>query len=826
MPEDDLTAHDSVRVKDGEVTPYLSSLAPTGALNLPQMPSLRTNPSVMSAEPVRGSIAHGGTLPTAASAHDLNMPFDFEFPSSLDPYEFDSSTEFWTPEYLASGSDILHQHLVDGHNSIMPAHGSAWGQSLAVSDHISDTLIDFGVSMPEMGLENSDTELPWPDATRASLLPSSAWDSSSSTTLSGEATVRATSSSDTPDSVDRIARTSYSSSAGSKLQLPILAPAVAGSPVRPRNNPPHQSSQVSNEGSRVQKSRQQPRKRRTAEQLRQANDMRSIKSCSRCRKFNVKCDPGFPCNQCQAVALSVRSYHEPCYRDRLENAVTARHDSTYPAKRVSIGWILPGALPIQLPPIEACCRRYHVEDASEYIFTWTADGTTKTLELPPYGWSDQSEILEAVRKFIEDNWSNIIAYMERRAEDEISRLSLKEARRYATATGSDIVNLALRIRAATFFSASRGRLEGSETLGIPIQDYSSSEKCGVTEYDERAADEIPIPFMLKEQVDVAALLTIKTYQRSLLRKLQKLIFSKSKTIKPWYEIYLATYIAISNLENAHGEAFLIKEQIAEYNYSANNILHHFRYILRGPAMFKLAKERPTELRNRVELDEEAMTYMNNIIPLLREQGMSHIASIRCGNHLTRNRRRKIPEYTRISTRRFATTRAAGQALDIPPVSITSPRDKLLPELMRVCGLQTMTRSVPVPKLSSNLRLATPEDVMRIGVVATGGFRYSPIFQWMRPYHRIFPEDTVLSYRTEYLRALQNPNCVVLVALDKYDALENQKSEAIIPENDEYRPPVEGTEIVVGVASYRFQPNSERHGQFHYKDGNCLAFSNE
>ncbi len=33
-----------------------------------------------------------------------------------------------------------------------------------------------------------------------------------------------------------------------------------------------------------------------------------------------------------------------------------------------------------------------------------------------------------------------------------------------------------------------------------------------------------------------------------------------------------------------------------------------------------------------------------------------------------------------------------------------------------------------------LRLATPEDVLRLGVVCTEAFRYSDQFIWERPYH--------------------------------------------------------------------------------------------
>jgi hypothetical protein len=53
-----------------------------------------------------------------------------------------------------------------------------------------------------------------------------------------------------------------------------------------------------------------------------------------------------------------------------------------------------------------------------------------------------------------------------------------------------------------------------------------------------------------------------------------------------------------------------------------------------------------------------------------------------------------------------------------------------------------------PPLDS-LRIATPADVLRIGIVAAAGFRYSPVFRWERPHHEQHPGDTLLSYRTQF-----------------------------------------------------------------------------
>ena len=112
----------------------------------------------------------------------------------------------------------------------------------------------------------------------------------------------------------------------------------------------------------------------------------------------------------------------------------------------------------------------------------------------------------------------------------------------------------------------------------------------------------------------------------------------------------------------------------------------------------------------------------------------------------------------------------------------------------------------------NLRIANLDDVMRIGIVATAGFRYSPLFRWTRAYHEKYPADTVLSYRTKNKAAIEDPNSIVLVVEDEYIVDENKHTSAIIPDDDAWTPPRAGTKVVVGLVILSLQPGSKRKGQ--------------
>ncbi|VUC30722.1 unnamed protein product [Clonostachys rosea] len=116
-----------------------------------------------------------------------------------------------------------------------------------------------------------------------------------------------------------------------------------------------------------------------------------------------------------------------------------------------------------------------------------------------------------------------------------------------------------------------------------------------------------------------------------------------------------------------------------------------------------------------------------------------------------------------------------------------------------------------------LRLASPRDISRIGVVATAGFRYSPVFDWERPYHESHPGDTILSYCQEFSSDMKNPARIVLVAIDKFDSKENSKTKAKIPSDNGWEAPAPSEPVIVGVASWKLNSRSPRQGSFQNDD---------
>jgi hypothetical protein len=114
-------------------------------------------------------------------------------------------------------------------------------------------------------------------------------------------------------------------------------------------------------------------------------------------------------------------------------------------------------------------------------------------------------------------------------------------------------------------------------------------------------------------------------------------------------------------------------------------------------------------------------------------------------------------------------------------------------------------------LSPDLRVATFADVPRMATVATAGFFYSPFFRYTRPNHKIYPEDTLLSYQAQFTKLITDEDFVVVVAEYEYDPDEGTKTDARIPEDCGWVAPEKGERVIVGVISIKLAPESKLKG---------------
>ncbi|KAF3020919.1 hypothetical protein E8E14_002369 [Neopestalotiopsis sp. 37M] len=124
---------------------------------------------------------------------------------------------------------------------------------------------------------------------------------------------------------------------------------------------------------------------------------------------------------------------------------------------------------------------------------------------------------------------------------------------------------------------------------------------------------------------------------------------------------------------------------------------------------------------------------------------------------------------------------------------------------------------PTPSFGS-LRLASPADILRLGVVCTAGFWYSEQFTWERTAHNQYPQSTITFFRHEVRDFIKQPEFVVIVIEDSYEPDESSKTAAKIPEDNGWSPPEPGSPVVVGLTIWKLQNSSQRVGHFQNNTG--------
>lgn len=115
----------------------------------------------------------------------------------------------------------------------------------------------------------------------------------------------------------------------------------------------------------------------------------------------------------------------------------------------------------------------------------------------------------------------------------------------------------------------------------------------------------------------------------------------------------------------------------------------------------------------------------------------------------------------------------------------------------------------LPPFPANVRLATPEDLPRLGLVATAGYYYSPIFSYRRPHFSDYPGDCVANYSAGYRGEFFNAGSAVFVVEDD---LKPNEQDRVCDELKALWPKYErddvGRKVIVAISSVAVPEESE------------------
>ncbi|KAF3044824.1 hypothetical protein E8E12_010949 [Didymella heteroderae] len=245
---------------------------------------------------------------------------------------------------------------------------------------------------------------------------------------------------------------------------------------------------------------------------------------------------------------------------------------------------------------------------------WSVNGKLRNIVLPAYASSDTAELTKNLESFVEKCRPAMQKLMTDQISDELSLATFREAIRYASVKDSKLIKLALKVRTTALLSAGWGSLVGVETLGTQRVDGANAGYCG----------DIPTPVPLSHQFDVVFRNAMHKTEREVVKLLKAKIFHTKP--RPWYEIFLTYFIMLTHLQFIHDQAVgfmrirqqtksgrrvsvIIEDMVGKWNYSAANMLHHYRCVLNGDLPFRSAERNPELLRRRDNLDDEAMRFI-------------------------------------------------------------------------------------------------------------------------------------------------------------------------------------------------------------------------
>ena len=135
--------------------------------------------------------------------------------------------------------------------------------------------------------------------------------------------------------------------------------------------------------------------------------------------------------------------------------------------------------------------------------------------------------------------SLIEEHLFKEASDELSRLTVREARRYAALHPESALESVLKIRNLATYR--RFELFNGEQLGIPI----------VLDKEVKYFGQRPLPKYVNHQLDIILNnFVIERHRKLILARLKSIVFGKN-AISAWYEVYLTIYLLLEILEYAY-----------------------------------------------------------------------------------------------------------------------------------------------------------------------------------------------------------------------------------------------------------------------------------
>jgi len=263
--------------------------------------------------------------------------------------------------------------------------------------------------------------------------------------------------------------------------------------------------------------------------------------------------------------------------------------------------------------------RYQPKERDRQHYSWFDDDIEQLYHTPAYGIEKDNMAFatSALENFLRENSEG---YLRAHLQDanEITRKTFRIAQEHKHFS---LVERALKLWVGCRFIEEPWSIFGQETLGM-FRDPNPN-----CPYHDR----IPIPAIVDQQIDLIVINEILQSEFKKILKELKTMLESSDPWNRWFEIYLAYFILLHNVELtiAH-DAWFVKRHNLKRKYSNKNLvdtimqgattlLTCFHYAHQGYAPFT-----NPELVNTENWTEEQKRYLQDVRPLLQEIRGDHV----------------------------------------------------------------------------------------------------------------------------------------------------------------------------------------------------------
>ncbi|KAF5615121.1 uncharacterized protein FTJAE_13444 [Fusarium tjaetaba] len=348
---------------------------------------------------------------------------------------------------------------------------------------------------------------------------------------------------------------------------------------------------------------------RPAKKMRKPNDdqrrkeiaqVRKKGACLRCRLQSLKCDKETPCSDCVRVSGEVHLCKAICERFNLRESIAFRIGNSKFNQETATVRPYPNWTPSSAPRVMTLMRPGQVSsnwpkgDGVPTLQVLVREFIPSSADITAERW--RSATTAALLDWVDNNFEYYARDMTSQTGDFLIGVTFDEALRYVSKNPNSMVKSALQLWVGARMAQEFFCIVENNDFNIDVVDDANSIHHG----------QCPIPPVLDHQLDVLMIQEMIRIKDQIMSEIERILKGRHSRSK-WFEVYLTIFVLLTNLQF-----------MQRYVFSAQNLVSHFRYGLKGPVPFTLDWDKEN-VKKLGELDKDGVKYVKYVSAIVQRR---------------------------------------------------------------------------------------------------------------------------------------------------------------------------------------------------------------